>query len=103
MDDLQFLPSIRMKTVINLNRGTIGILKCCSIMSARRHEPRIRTSASDRRLLDLWPAFCDDGGFETDGGGVLVVVEGDAAIAGVSWSQRALYSDGVDLLPVAQT
>jgi hypothetical protein len=38
MDDLQFLPSIRMKTVIDLNRGTIGILKCCSTTTGRRHD-----------------------------------------------------------------
>ena len=35
-------------------------------------------------------------------GTVLVLVESDVAIAGVSRSQRALYSDGLDLLPVAQ-
>jgi hypothetical protein len=41
-------------------------------------------------------------GFEMDGGAALVLVESDVAIAGVSRSQRALYSDGLDLLPVAQ-
>ena len=71
-------------------------------MSGKRHEQRIRTSDSNRRLLDLWPDIYGAGGFEMDGGAVLVVVESDVAIAGVSRSQRALYSDGLDLLPVAQ-
>ena len=53
-------------------------------MSVRRHEQRTRTFCSDHRVLDLWLAFDVVGGIETDGGGVLVVVEGDAAIAGVS-------------------
>ena len=35
MDDLQFLASIRMKTVMDLDRRTIGILKCCSITAGR--------------------------------------------------------------------
>jgi hypothetical protein len=61
-------------------------------MSARRHEPPARTLGSDRRVLDVWPAFYGAGGFETDGSGVLVVVEGDAAIASVSGAQRAVYS-----------
>ena len=91
-----------MKTVIDLNRGTIGILECCSIMSGKRHEQRIETSDSNRRLLDLWPDNSGAGGFEMDGGAVLILVESDVAIAGISRSQRALYSDGLDLLPVAQ-
>src|SRR5215813_15060636 len=61
-------------------------------MSARRHEQPTRTFCSDRRVLDLWLLFCGAGGFETDGGDVLVVVEGDAAIAGVSGPQRAVCS-----------
>ena len=61
-----------------------------------------RTSDSNRRLLDLWPDIDGAGGFEMDGGAVLVLVASDVAIAGVSRSQRALYSDGLDLLPVAQ-
>jgi len=40
--------------------------------------------------------------FETDGGRVLVVVEGDAAIVGVSGPQRAVYSGWLDLLPLAK-
>ena len=74
MDDLQFLPSIWMKTVINLNRGTIGILECCFIMSGKRDEQRIRTSDSNRRLLGLWPDIYRAGGFEMDSGAVLVLV-----------------------------
>src|SRR5215813_6273270 len=102
MDYLQFLPSIRMKTVMDLNRRTIGILKCCSIMSGKRHEQRIRTSDSNRRLLDLWPDIYGTSGFEMDGGAVLVLVASEVAIADVSRSQRALHSDGLALLPVAQ-
>jgi len=102
MDDLQFLPSIWMKTVINLNRGTIGILECCFIMSGRRHEHRIRTSDSNRRLLDLWPDIYGAGRFEMDGGDVLVVVEGTAAVAGVSRSQRAVCSGRLTVFPLAK-
>src|SRR5215471_11380895 len=71
-------------------------------MRGKRHEQRIRTSDSNRRFLGLWPDIYRAGGFEMDSGAVLVLVESDVAIAGVSRSQRALYSDGVDLLPVAQ-
>src|SRR5437870_11969685 len=31
MDDLQFLPGIRMKSIVDRDSGTIGILECCSI------------------------------------------------------------------------
>ena len=51
-------------------------------MSARRHEQPNRTFGSDRRVLDVWFPFDGAGSIETDGEGVLVVVEGDAAIAG---------------------
>jgi hypothetical protein len=91
-----------MNTVIDLNRGTIGILKCCSTMSARRHEPRAEDAV-------------DIGGFwifgflsvvlavlKLTGGGVLVVVEGDAAIAGISGPQRAVYSDRLYMLPLVK-
>ena len=71
-------------------------------MSGKRHEQRIRTSDSNRRFLDLWPDIYGAGGFEIDGGTALVLVESDTATAGVSRLQRALYSDGLDLLPVAQ-
>src|SRR6267143_2412762 len=30
MDDLQFLPGIRMKSIVDRDSGTIGILECCS-------------------------------------------------------------------------
>ena len=71
-------------------------------MSGKWHEQRIRTADSNRRLLDLWRDIYGSGGFEMDGGAVLVLVASDVAIAGVSWSQRDLYSDGLALLPVAQ-
>jgi hypothetical protein len=61
-------------------------------MSARPHEQPTRTFGSDRRVLDVWLPFRGAGGFETDGGGVLVVVEGDAAIASVSGPQRPVCS-----------
>src|SRR2546426_9942423 len=35
MDDLQFLPGIRMKSIVDRDSGTIGILECCSITSRR--------------------------------------------------------------------
>ena len=53
-------------------------------------------------FLDLWPDIYGAGCFEMDSVAVLVLVESDVAIAGVSRSQRALYSDGLDRLPVAQ-
>jgi hypothetical protein len=49
-------------------------------MSGQRHEQRIRTSDSNRRLLDLWPDLYGAGGFEMDGGAVLVLVESDVAM-----------------------
>src|SRR5690349_12790397 len=60
MDDLQFLPSIRMKTVIDLNRGTIGILKCCSITTARRRNLRLcifRATGLSANPPHPWPLF----------------------------------------------
>src|SRR5262249_24530981 len=59
-------------------------------MSGKRHEQRIRTSDSNRRLLDLWPDIYAAGGFEMDGGAVLVLVESNVAIAGV-YGHNALY------------
>src|SRR5438552_3273904 len=38
MDDLQFLPGIRMKSIVDRDSGTIGILECCSITTARRRD-----------------------------------------------------------------
>src|SRR5262245_46331323 len=92
----------------SLEHGTrydvgIGWAVCWKIMSGKRHEQRIlRTSDSNHRLSDLWPDIYAAAGFEIDGGGVLVLVASDVAIAGVSRSQRTLYSDGLDLLAVAQ-
>jgi hypothetical protein len=40
------------------------------------------------RVLGVWISFCGAGGFETYGGGILLVVEGDAAIPGLSGPQR---------------
>src|SRR5438874_6745334 len=52
-------------------------------MSVRRHEPQTRTSDSGHGVLAVWLPFCGAGSVETYGGGILVVVEGDAAIPGV--------------------
>src|SRR5947208_607329 len=52
-------------------------------MSVRRHEQQTRTSDSGHGVLDLWLPFCGAGSVETYGGGILVEVEGDAAIPGV--------------------
>src|SRR6267142_735108 len=38
MDDLQFLPGIRMKSIVDRDSGTIGILECCSTTIELRHE-----------------------------------------------------------------
>src|SRR2546427_7371399 len=38
MDDLQFLPGIRMKSIVDRDSGTIGILECCSITTETRRE-----------------------------------------------------------------
>src|SRR2546425_11999924 len=54
MDDLHFLPGIRMKSIVVRDSGTIGILECCSTMSARRHEQQTRTSDSGHGVLDVW-------------------------------------------------
>ena len=43
-------------------------------MSARRHEQQARVSDSGHGVLDVWLPFCGAGGFETYGGGTLVVV-----------------------------
>ena len=63
-------------------------------MSARRHEQQTRTSDSGHGVLDVWLPFCGAGSFETYGGGILVVVEGDAAIPGVSGPQRGVSLAG---------
>src|ERR1022692_4586258 len=66
-------------------------------MSVRRHEQQTRISDSGHGVLDIWLPFCGAGGFETHGGGILVVVEGDAAIAGVSGPQRGVPPGNVSL------
>src|SRR6266446_1860082 len=38
MDDLQFLPGIRMKSIVDRDSGTIGILECCSITIETRRK-----------------------------------------------------------------
>jgi hypothetical protein len=43
------------------------------------------------QAMGFWVFDCGAGGFETYGGGILVVVEGDAAIPGVSGSQRGVW------------
>src|SRR5436853_7518209 len=63
-------------------------------MSVRRHEQQRRTSDSGHGVLDVWLPFCGAGSFETYGGGILVVVEGDAAILGVSVPQRGVSLAG---------
>src|SRR5205823_12209522 len=56
-------------------------------MSVRRHEQQTRTSDSGHGVLAVWLPFCGAGSFETYGGGILVVLECDAAIPGVSGPQ----------------
>ncbi len=51
-------------------------------------EDETRTSDSGHGVLGIWLPFRRAGGFETYGGGILVVVEGDAAIPGLSEPQR---------------
>src|SRR2546425_13363942 len=102
MDDLQFLPGIRMKSIVDRDSGTIGILECCSTMSARRHEQQTRTSDSGHGVLAVWLPLCGDDGVETDGGGILVVVEGDTAIPGVSGPQRGACPGWLPMLLLAE-
>src|SRR6266581_1846870 len=59
-------------------------------MSVRRHEQQTRTSDSGHGVLGVWLPFCGAGSVETYGGGILVVVEGDAAIPGVFGPQRGV-------------
>src|SRR6266576_2683773 len=63
-------------------------------MSVRRHEQQTRTSDSGHGVLGVWLPFCGAGSVETYGGGILVVVEGDAAIPGVSGPQRGVSLAG---------
>jgi hypothetical protein len=57
-----------------------------------------RTCSSDIRGSKASGA----GGFETYGGGILVVVEGDAAIPGVSGPQRGVSSGWLPMLLLAE-
>jgi len=41
--------------------------------------------------VDLWPDNYGAGGFEMDGGAVLVLVESDVAIAGFSVTKRFIF------------
>src|SRR6266480_1727320 len=59
-------------------------------MSVRRHEQQTRTSDSGHGVLGVWLPFCGAGSVETYGGGILVAVEGDAAIPGVFGPQRSV-------------
>ena len=63
-------------------------------MSVRRHEQQTRTSDSGHGVLDVWLPFCGAGSFETYGGGVLVVVEGDAGPFLAFLGHNAVYLAG---------
>jgi hypothetical protein len=63
---------------------------------------KTRTSDSGHGVLDVWLPFCGAGGFEAYGGGILVVVEGDAAIPGVSGPQRGVSSGWLPMLLLAE-
>ena len=54
------------------------------------------------RVLDVWLPFWGAGGFETYGGRILVVVEGDAVIAGVSGPQRGVSPGWLPMLLLAE-
>jgi len=51
MDDLQFLPGIRMKSIVDRDSGTIGILECCSTTIDKRRERAARRTEHDRRVF----------------------------------------------------
>src|SRR6516225_750678 len=67
-------------------------------MSVRRHEQQTRTSDSGHGVLAVWLPFCGAGSFEAYGGGILVVVEGDAAVPGVSGQQRGVSPGWLPML-----
>src|SRR5205085_10677303 len=54
------------------------------------------------RVLDVWLPFCDAGRFESYGGGILVVVEGDAAIPGVFGTTMRCISGRLPMLLLAE-
>src|SRR2546425_5761361 len=73
MDDLQFLPGIRMKSIVDRDSGTIGILECCSITIVRRHDFDSRTLrgsvCSRRQNRGAWairPRLEATGSYEQD-------------------------------------
>ena len=53
-------------------------------------------------VLDVWLPFSGAGGFETYGGGILVVVERDVAIPGVSGPQRGVSPGRLPMLLLAE-
>src|SRR5438034_3599140 len=72
-------------------------------MSVRRHEQQTRTSDSGHGVLGVWLPFCGAGSFETYRGGILVVVEGDAAIPGVFGPQRGVPPGWLPMLLLARS
>ena len=64
-------------------------------MSSKREHP-----IESRGFWMFWGPFCGAGGFETYGGGILVMVEGDAAIPGVSGPQRGVSPGWLPMLSV---
>jgi hypothetical protein len=78
------------------------ILRVYDVLMNDRHEQQTRTSDSGHGVLGVWLPFCGAGGFETYGGGILVVVEGGAAIPGVSGSQRGASPDWLSMLVLAE-
>src|SRR2546422_3936783 len=59
MDDLQFLPGIRMKSIVDRDSGTIGILECCSITIETRHEGTDMPESNIWILRDWLQIQCD--------------------------------------------
>ena len=53
-------------------------------------------------VLAVGLPFCGAGGFETYGGGILVMLEGDAAIPGVSGPQRGVSPGWLPMLLLAE-
>ena len=80
----------------------VGTMANLGLRLSGRHEQQTRTSDSDHGVLDVWLSFCGAGGFETYGGGILVVVEGDATIPGVSGPQRGVSSGWLPMLLLAE-
>src|SRR5438874_10974368 len=59
-------------------------------------------SPSGHGVLRVWLPFCGAGSFETYGGGILVVVEGDGSIPGVSRPQRRVLPGWLPMLLLAE-